>query len=199
MISHLQGLITEKSSTEIVVECSGVGYSAMISVNTSGLLPAVGEKTKVLTLLIHREDAMQLFGFATEQEREAFKILISISGIGPKSALGILSSISVEELQKYVISNNTHALQKLPGVGKKTAERLALELRDKIMKIETVDSGLYDANQSMILQEALSALMTLGYSRLTAEKAVKSAFTELKNEQPSAEKLIRQSLKFAII
>ena len=198
MIAQLNGSLLSKNSTEVVVDCGGVGYIANISVNTSERLPEIGEQVKIYTLLIPREDALQLYGFWNEAEREAFKILISVSGVGPKIALGILSSVTVEELQKYILSNNLNALQKLPGIGKKTAERLALELRDKVLKLGIYDTSGLEAVPSTIAQEALSALLTLGYSRLIADKAIRLALAE-KDGEINAEMLIKKSLKYAML
>ncbi|MGA2296183.1 MAG: Holliday junction branch migration protein RuvA [FCB group bacterium] len=198
MIAQLNGKLLSKNSTEVVIDCGGVGYIANVSVNTSERLPEIGENVKIFTLLIPREDAMQLFGFWNEAEREAFKILISVSGVGPKIALGILSSVTVEDLQKYILSNNLNALQKLPGIGKKTAERLALELRDKVIKLGVYDTSGLEGVPNRIAQEALSALLTLGYSRLIADKAIRLALSE-KDGDLNAELLIKKSLKYAMM
>jgi Holliday junction DNA helicase RuvA len=198
MIGFLQGKLDYKSPTEIVINCGGVGYSVNVSVNTSEKLPMVGETVKVLTILIHKEDSMQLYGFLQENERQVFRQLTSISGIGPKIALGILSSLDVARLQEIVMSGNQIALQKLPGVGKKTAERLILELRDKIYKVAASDTGSITGVQNLIEQEALSALMTLGYSRPVAEKALRKAVTGLSGTQPTAEELLKDALRFAM-
>ncbi len=199
MIAQLKGKIGTKSATEVVIDCNGVGYQVMTSLNTSQHLPDEGMEVVIFTLLIPREDSLTLYGFWNKAEREAFKVLISISGIGPKSALGILSSISVEELQLIILQGNLHALQKLPGIGKKTAERLMLELKDKIDKMGDMDSSSVGYEQNLIKQEALSALLTLGYSRVLAEKSIRKALDELGNNDTSAEKLIKFALKYAIM
>lgn len=197
MIAHLRGKLVNKSSTEIVVDCGGVGYSAMVSVNTSDSLPPDGNDVMVYTLLIHREDAMQLFGFKDISEREAFKMLISVSGIGGRIALGILSSLTVASLQQFVLAGNLVALQKLPGIGRKTAERLILELKDKIINLGVVDTSDTGISNIFIRQEAMAALITLGYNQLVADKAVKKAMSESDSEL-SAEKLIKSALKYAM-
>ena len=198
MIAHLKGILLTKSTTEVVIDCNGVGYLCFISVNTSEVLPSQGEECSIHTLLIPKEDALQLFGFATDEEREAFKKLISISGIGPKSALGILSSVSVEKFKDYIISGNLLALQKLPGIGKKTAERLLLGLKDKMFSIGTTTTLTSFDSSNLLRQEAISALTTLGYSRQLAEKAVRQAASDLKDKDLTAEKLIKIALKFAM-
>ena len=194
MIASLNGKIIRKSSTEIVIECGGVGYSAMISLNSSSNLPDVGSNGFIYTILIPREDSLQLFGFSDEQEREAFKMLITIAGIGPKTALGILSSVTPENLADYIMVNNISALKKLPGIGIKTAERISLELKDKIFNLlGTGKPG--EKLDNLIIKEALSALVTLGYNRLTAEKAIKKALSDFPEAAHSAELLIRKALQ----
>ncbi len=197
MISQLNGTLIEKTPTEIVVDCGGVGYSALVSVKTSDELPKIGEKVIIKTLLIPRDDALVLFGFLTETERNTFKLLISISGIGPKMAIGILSSIAIADFQEYIASGNANAITKLPGIGKKTAQRLILELKDKISLIGG-SSSIFAKEQNLVKQEALSALITLGYSRALAEKSIKRAIDEMGSSEFTAEILIRNSLKFAL-
>jgi Holliday junction DNA helicase RuvA len=197
MISQLRGKLISKLPTEIVVECAGVGYNAFVSLTTSDNLPEPGENVLVYTLLIPREDSLNLYAFWNELEREAFKLLISISGIGPKMSLGILSSVSIEALQEYIITGNLVALSKLPGVGKKTAERLIVELKDKILKLGTTIQTI-PSEINFIKQEAISALVTLGYSFVVAEKAVRYVLSEENIASISAEKLIKQALKFAM-
>ena len=198
MIVQLSGIIVSKSPTEIVIECNGVGYGVMVSVNTSEKIPLTGNKATLLTKLIPRDDALQLFGFHDQAEREAFVMLISISGIGPKIALGILSSLTVPELREYILTGNLHALTKLPGIGKKTAERLHLELKDKISKISTSDGDSFDTSLNLVRQETFAALMTLGYSRAIAEKSIRKVFSEKASKQMNSEELIKQSLKYAM-
>ena len=198
MIAQLKGTLLSKYATEAVIDCNGVGYSVLISLNTSQHLPEEGQDVLIFTLLIPREDALTLYGFWSQAEREAFKVLISISGIGPKSALGILSSLSVDELQLIIAQGNLIALQKLPGVGRKTAERLMLELKDKIGKLGEYDTSAIGYGKNMIKQEALSALLTLGYSRITAEKSIRKVLDEAGTNDISAEQLIKLSLKYAI-
>ena len=198
MISQLNGTLIEKASTEIVIDCGGVGYSAIVSVTTSDELPNIGEKVTIKTLLIPRDDALNLFGFLTETERNTFKLLISISGIGPKMAIGILSSIAIADFQEYIVSGNANAITKLPGIGKKTAQRLILELKDKISLLGGGSATVFAKKQNLVKQEALSALATLGYSRALAEKSIKRAMDELGNSDFTAEILIRNSLKFAL-
>lgn len=198
MIAQINGKLIAKNSTEVVVDCGGVGYLVFVSVVTSERLPDAGSNAMLYTLLIPREDALQLYGFWCEAEREAFKMLISISGVGPKIALGALSSVSLEELQVYVLSGNYHALQKLPGIGKKTAERLVLELKDKIAKLNIPGKPDISKSTSLIAQESISALITLGYTRLVAEKAVKRAISDSESKSLTVEQIIKIALKYAL-
>ena len=199
MIAQLNGKLVFKSSTQAIIDCGGVGYSAFISVNTSEKLPEINNDVLLHTLLIPREDSLNLYGFIDKIEREAFKILISISGVGPKIALGILSSLSVADLQQYILQGNLHALTKLPGIGKKTAERLLLELKDKITKLGELDTSSIGIEHNLLKQEALSALLTLGYSRAIADKSIRKAYDEIKSDNLTAEMLIKVSLKYAIM
>lgn len=198
MISHLKGKLFSKSPNEIVIECNGVGYLAQVSLKTSEEFSEIGKEVLLHTFFIPKEDSHNLYGFSSIDEREVFKLIISVSGIGPKTALTILSSISIDDFREKIISNNTLALSKIPGIGKKTVERLVLELSDKINKSYSKTSLKSSAgnSSSIILEEAISALVALGYNRAIAEKSVIKASKELEN--PSAEKLIRLALKFAI-
>lgn len=199
MIAQLNGKLVFKNSTQAVIDCGGVGYLCLISVNTSEQLPDINNNVLLHTLLIPREDSLNLYGFIDKTEREAFKILISISGVGPKVALAILSSLTVEELQQYILQGNLHALIKLPGIGKKTAERLLLELKDKITKLGDFDSTSMAIGHNLLKQEALSALLTLGYSRAAADKSIRKAYDEIKGDNLTAEMLIKVSLKYAML
>ncbi len=198
MIARLRGIVAEKSTTEAVIDCAGVGYLVFISVATYEQLPPEGNIVNLLTLLIPREDSLNLYGFASVEERKAFVLLTTIPGIGPKTALGILSALSLGELRDNIISGNLLALQKLPGVGKKTAERILVELRDQIGKLAIIGAGstVQDTSSTFIRQEALSALIALGYSKQIAEKAIKQALAEMPTA--TAEQLIRKGLKYAV-
>lgn len=198
MIARLRGIVVEKTTTTAIIECGGVGYGVMTSVATSEKIPPLGSETTLYTLLIPRDDELQLFGFATAAERDVFIMLTSIPGIGAKTALGILSAVSLGELRGHVLGNNLLALQKLPGIGKKTAERLLVEMRDRAVKIaadgeETAPS----AKLSLMQQDSVSALIALGFARQIAEKAVKRAAAEADSVQLTADTLIKRALKYA--
>jgi Holliday junction DNA helicase RuvA len=197
MIERLSGRILQKKSTEIIIDCNGVGFSAFISVNSFEKLPDEGEEVTLYTLLITREDTFELFGFSEIFEREVFKLLISISGIGPKSAMSILSSMSVAELQEKILTGDSISLQKLPGIGKKTAERIILELKDRIHKVSIPSQFEVRKEQNLIIREAVSALVTLGYSPALAEKLISKSISDFPDINFSAEQLIKKALKLA--
>lgn len=192
MISFLDGVLVSKSPTEIIVDVHGVGYAVHIPLSTFEKLNGVNQRVKIFTYLHVREDAMQLFGFATEVERELFRQLISISGIGPKIAQGILSGMDVGELKQCIISGDVAALTTIQGVGRKTAERIIVELRDKLGKLEEL-SVPSTSKQVSIRSEALRALLSLGYTRASAEAALRAVLQETKD--PSLEDLIKQALR----
>ena len=198
MISHLKGILYRKSPTEIVVDVNGVGYAVSIPLSTYEKLGETGFAVTILTYTYVREDILQLYGFATEAEREIFRLLISVSGIGPKIAQGILSGVQPNELQNLIAQANVSALTAIPGVGRKTAERLIVELRDKIAKLDSgsLSSGSTDAAHG-IRAEALMALISLGYNRATAEKAIRTALQELNGKEASIQELLKQALKSA--
>ncbi|MCX6155821.1 MAG: Holliday junction branch migration protein RuvA [Candidatus Kapabacteria bacterium] len=197
MIVGIKGTVIDKSTNELIIECNGLEYSVGISLNTSEKIPEKGSQTHIYTILIPKEDSISLYGFSTVVEREAFKLLISISGIGPKSALGILS-VPLADFQNIILSGNIIALTKLPGVGKKTAERIILELKDKILKLGSLGGSELGAETNLIKQEALSALQTLGYNRLLAEKAVRQVFSEPDSDKYTAELVIKKALRIAM-
>ena len=197
LIASLSGILKVKTPTEILLEVNGVGYALSIPFSTFEKLGDVGSPTFILTYLHVREDILQLYGFASEQERFLFKLLISITGIGPRIAQGILSGIAVEDLRRYISSGNIAALTSIPGVGKKTAERLIVELRDKIGKIAAVETAAGPADRNAeIRSEALLALTSLGYQRPVAEKAIRQALGESDGATPSLEELIKRALRF---
>jgi len=195
MYSYLQGKLVTKSPTEIVVDVNGVGYVLNISLSTYGKLDPVSSQVKVFTYLHVREDALMLFGFATEAEREMFKLLISISGLGPKSAQGILSGMDLEELKTAIQTGNIAALTSVHGIGRKTAERLVVELRDKIGKGEDeITDRTFTTSQLKLRDDALNALISLGYHRSIAEQALRQVFKESPGKDLSIEELIKQAL-----
>ncbi len=197
MIASLSGVLKSKSPTEVVVDVNGVGYVLSIPLSTYSRLGEVNAPVHLLTHLHVREDAMQLFGFATDAERLLFRQLISITGIGPKTAQGILSGMSVADLQGSILSGNVNALTAVPGVGRKTAERLVVELRDKIGKPDkTTDTADTTGDKNAdVRNEALLALTSLGYNRVNAEKAIRMALSNSVDGALGVEELIKRALK----
>ncbi len=170
MIGKLSGLLAEKNPPQIIVDCNGVGYEVLVPMSTFYNLPALGEKTALLTHFVVREDAQILFGFATPSERETFRQLIKISGVGPRTALSILSGMSVAEISQAITLQDPNRLTKIPGIGKKTAERLMLELKGKLgADIGAGPMSVVNDAQNDILQ----ALVALGYSDKEALLALK--------------------------
>lgn len=198
MISTLRGTLTYKAPTELTLDVNGVGYGVIIPLSTFETLPEVGSTVTLLTHLNVREDALQLYGFSTSAEREAFRLLISVSGIGPKMAQTILSGIPVGDLKSYVVSSNFSALTRIPGVGRKLAERLVVELRDKISRSDFGISGAGAPDpETSIRSEALLALTSLGYARPAAEKALRSALNDTHDHHATVEGLIKAALRHA--
>jgi holliday junction DNA helicase RuvA len=171
MIGKLTGVLAAKNPPEVLIDCGGVGYEVLVPMSTFYNLPALGEKTSLLTHLIVREDAHILYGFATQDERAGFKQLVKISGVGPRTALSILSGMSVADIAQAVTRQDAGRLTKIPGIGKKTAERLLLELKGKLG--DALDSGgVSVANDSQ--SDILQALVALGYSDRDAGLALKA-------------------------
>ncbi len=199
MIASIRGTLTFKSPTEVIVDTQGIGYSVSIPLSTYATLGSVNSSVTLLTYLHVREDLLQLYGFASEEERTIFKLLISVSGIGPKMGQTILSGITVPDLQHHIISGNIGALTTIPGVGKKLAERLIFELREKIGKVGSsiIFPPASNDKQSQIRSETLMALASLGYARPVAEKALLSALKETNGKEPTVEELIKASLRHA--
>lgn len=195
MISYLDGVLVHKSPTEIIVDVNGVGYAVHIPLSTFEKLDGVNERVKVFTHLHVREDAMQLFGFATEGERELFRLLISVSGIGPKIAQGILSGMNAHELRQYILAGDIAALTTIQGVGRKTAERIVMELRDKLGKSEESLGAVPAGKQASVRSEALNALLSLGFTRSSAEAALRTVLQQ--TQDLPLEELIKQALRHA--
>jgi Holliday junction DNA helicase RuvA len=193
MISFLKGKILEKKPTEIIIETNSVGFSLSISLKTYETLPDLNQEVSLHTVLIPREDSLTLFGFATNIERQMFNLLTSVNGIGPKSAISILSSIDSNELLQIIATSNSYLLQKFPGIGKKTAERIILELKDKVSKMSVAELSSEDVLKSNIKSEAIEALTILGYNRHAAEKIISEIIHSSKLDM-STENIIKSAL-----
>ncbi len=195
MLAYLFGKLVEKSPTEAVVDVGGVAFSVNISAATFADLPALDAEFKLFTYLHVREDALLLFGFGTTEERALFKLLLGVSGVGPKLAQTILSGMNAGELRQTILSNNLNALTSISGIGKKTAERIILELRDKITKLDLkpIDKLDVQSDLQQARNDAYSALMSLGFTKAAAEKAMRAAITDAPTAK--ADELIRIALK----
>jgi Holliday junction DNA helicase RuvA len=202
MIAHLSGTLLAKHATSVIVEVGGVGYEVTIPVTTFYDLGDAGAPVRLRIYTHVREEALQLFGFRTERERELFTLLISVSGIGPKSAVAMLSGMSADEIVMAIRTNNYARLTSIPGVGRKTAERLVIELRDKMAALsspaldeELAAGAAMGAQQSedSLREDTLAALLQLGFPKPTAEKAVTQALSE--GGELSVETLLRRSLR----
>lgn len=189
MITQIKGRLVEKSPTELVVDCHGVGYSINISLNTYSQLNDE-DSIKLFTHLIVKEDSHTLFGFSTKSERELFKLLISVSGVGASTARTMLSSLTPVEIISSINNEDVNSVQSIKGIGSKTAQRIILELKDKVLSLESNDTQIQmiskDAN------EAITALEVLGYSRKQTSKIVNQIKTE--NHGITVESLIKKAL-----
>jgi Holliday junction DNA helicase RuvA len=191
MITQIKGRLVEKNPTYVVIDCNGIGYLLNISLNTYAALPS----DELITLYTHlsiREDAHTLFGFIDKVEREVFKLLISVSGVGPSIARTMLSSMTAEDVQQAIASENVKVIQSVKGIGAKTAQRVIIDLKEKILKTFDIDEVSVKENNTN-KEEALSALEVLGFARKQSDKVI----TNILKESPSAtvEELIKKALK----
>lgn len=191
MIAHIQGKLVEKSPTEVVIDCNGVGYSVNISLHTFGLLPKT-DFIKLFTHLIVKEDSHSLYGFAEKSEKEIFKLLISVSGIGANIARTMLSSIEPKQIINAIGSGDVGTIQSIKGIGAKTAQRAILDLKEKVLKLYDLDEVSMAQNNTN-KDEALSALEVLGFIRKSAEKVVEKIVATMPDA--TVETIIKQALK----
>ena len=202
MIAYLTGNIIEKSTDGVILLVNGVGYLIFCSSNTYDKLPKVNEDCGLYIKTVIREDAFELYGFISKEEKNLFNLLTSVSGIGPKTAIGILGSMNIQDFKAAVALNDTIALSRAPGIGKKTAQRIALELKDKIGEEMLISQSYDDDNIGISTSdtrdaraEALIALKTLGYTQNEASDAIKSVLHAHKNEDLHPDEIIRFALK----
>lgn len=201
MIAHLSGTLLSKQATSVIVDVSGVGYEVTIPISTFYDLEDVGGNVQLRIYTHVREDALQLYGFKTARERELFLKIISVTGIGPKLGITLLSGMSADELIASIRTNNLARLTLIPGVGRKTAERLILELREKIAELSSAQledelgakPEVTEPTEDTVRGDALSALLNLGYQRSGAEKAIDAALSE--GGDITVESILRRSLK----
>lgn len=191
MIAQLQGKLVEKNLTDVVIDCGGVGYFVEISLHTYSLIPD-GELIKLFTFMQVREDSQRLFGFMEKSEREVFKLLLSVSGIGASTARTMLSSLEPRQIAQAIASGDVRTIQSVKGIGAKGAQRVILDLRDKILQVlDGEDISVHSSNTGR--DEALSALETLGYLRKQAQKVVDKILAS--EPDATVEKLIKGALK----
>ena len=194
MISYLRGKIAFKAPTQAVIDVGGVGYGISISLVTYDQLPIIGEEVLLFTHMHVREDRMELFAFADEGEREVFEMLIGVSGIGPSLALTILSGMSLRDLQEAIVHERVSELTGIKGIGKRTAERLVIDLRDKVsLSADISEIETQDETDSAISEEAAMALMALGMTQSEARQAVRKAI-----ERDGSDLTVQQLIKFAL-
>jgi holliday junction DNA helicase RuvA len=197
MISFLDGELVEALPTQVVISVQGIGYLVQIPLSSFEHLPALGARLKLLTHLVVREDAHLLFGFVSAAERDLFRLLIQhVTGVGPKLALAVLSGMSVGQFKAAVVKGDTNALSKVSGLGKKTAERIILELKDKVgvaAAWELAASGRND--QQAKVNDAVLALLALGFKQVEAQKTVREILSQAKTEEIDTEELVRRALK----
>ena len=192
MITHLQGQLVEKTPTYVVIDCNGVGYMIHISLNTYSKI-SEEKQLRLYTYLQIKEDAHTLFGFYEKSEREVFSLLLSVSGVGASTARIMLSSLSPSQLQSAIINGDAKTIQSIKGIGAKTAQRIILDLREKMIKLGGVEE-ISNNDTNINKQEALSALEVLGYPQKVAENVVQK-ITSKANDNLSVEEIIKQALK----
>lgn len=198
MIGQIRGIILEKQPPQLLVDVHGVGYEIDAPMSTFYQLPDVGQEVTILTHFVVREDAQLLYGFYTRDERNLFKTLLKVNGVGPRLALTILSSTATDEFVRLVLSNDTASLVRLPGIGKKTAERLVIEMRDKLSDwashtpaTDSIAKIKINHARHQTLQDAISALISLGYKQQEANRTV----TKIDDGSATSEELIRRALR----
>lgn len=199
MIEYIKGILIAKSLTEIVVETGGLGYNIRITLPAYDSLPDLNEDVKIITHLHVRENpfSLILYGFSDEKERECFRLIISVSGVGPKTAVSILSAIGYRELTKFITSGNFQPLTSISGVGRKTAERLMVELKDKLLKpeLELITKTISSNGEPDKLSEIAGALLSLGYNRIEAEKMIRKVSSSAFWKDLSVEDIIKEILR----
>ena len=195
MIVHLQGTLAEKDISRVVVDCGGVGYEAAIPLSTFDRLPSEGADVKLFIQHEVREDAQLLFGFATRAERDVFELITSVSGVGPKLALAVLSGLTVGDLQLAISQGDAKRLAAVKGIGKKTAERIVVDLRGKINPIEALANATAETSkeQSRVLLDAMLALNALGFSEDAARAKVQKVLAE-NPDLPDVESVVKKAL-----
>ena len=195
MIAYVHGILAEKSPSRVVLDVGGIGYEVFVSINTFDRLPATGEECKLLTYHHIREDTQILFGFIDSKEKSMFELLLNVNGVGAKTALSILSGLTVTELSLCISENNVKRISSVHGIGKKTAERIAMELRDKINPFEAMagSDGSKPLPESTMMRDAVMALTSLGFAQEKATKMVQAVLAK-ESDITDTEVLLRKAL-----
>jgi len=191
MITHIEGKLVEKNLTDVVIDCNGIGYLLHISLHTYSQIPDQ-EKLKLYTYLLIKEDSHTLYGFSSVAEREIFKLLISVSGVGASTARTMLSSLSPKQVREGIAVGDVPLIQSIKGIGAKTAQRVILDLKDKILKVYDIDEVSLSKNNTS-KEEALSALEVLGFIRKQSERIIDKIITN--NPEANVETIIKEALK----
>lgn len=198
MYEYLKGTLIEATVSKAIVEVQGIGYHLLIPFNHFSKLPLFGSSVTFYVSFVVREDSQKLYGFLSRQERDLFENLLEVSGIGPKTSLCLVGHMEIRDLQTAISQGNTHLICKIPGIGKKTAERLIVEMRDKMKKSMDQSSAAHPLQSSeeekSAVTDAISALINLGYNNTQAQKAIKSALSKIEGE-PELAKLITAALR----
>lgn len=197
MIAHIAGILEHIGNNFVIVDVSGIGYKVFVSTSYLNEIGKIGDKVKIFTEQIVREDSVALYGFKTREEKNLFNSLLSVSGIGPKSAMSIVSGVELDRLVAAISQGNTEILSSIPGIGTKTAQRIIIELKEKIGKtygIKAADMAKGISGDEGIISDSISALITLGYSPREARDAIMKITGEIK----TVEEAIKKALKFLI-
>jgi holliday junction DNA helicase RuvA len=196
MYEYIKGTLTESTITKATIETHGLGYCLLIPFNNYAKLPQLGTMVTLYTSFVVREDSQKLYGFLSRHERDLFESLIEVSGIGPKTGLALVGHMEVQDLQAAISQGNVQVICKIPGIGKKTAERLIIEMRDKIKKgmDKSLSTHPLQEVEKGVVVDAISALINLGYNSAQAQKAIKTAVSKTQGE-PELAKLITAALR----
>jgi Holliday junction DNA helicase RuvA len=193
MIGYIRGILQEKKCTSILVDVNSIGYNVIIPLSTYEALPEINEEVKLYTYLHIREDLIELYGFISVKERDLFMDLISISDIGPKTAINILSKMKVDQFKQAILNKDINSLKNIPGIGKKTAERLIVELKDKIDNVKETEK-IKPKISSQVKEDAIAALVSLGYKISSVKEVIRNIEPNL-DENTSVEEVIKEALR----
>jgi Holliday junction DNA helicase RuvA len=196
MISHLNGILEHVDKNHLVVDVSDVGYQVNVSANTLSRLPKIGERVKLYTYQVVREDELSLYGFLSKEERNLFSLLLTVSGVGPKASMSMISAFPIDKLVAAITQANVDLISSVPGIGKKTAQKLVIELKEKVAKVYALkpsDMTIGISGDTPVVSDAISALIALGYSPREARDAILKGGIDLTSQD--VEHIIKQALK----